>query len=126
MSHILFGSPREQAEIGATQSFSTPDQLKSESRQDPADSQTQAADFFDKPVGTHRVFQKRFDEFEKDPDIRRSSYRLAHAPYHEGLVTLNVDLDQINGQVFGEQTVDRDHIELDRTFCRAPLTGVGH
>jgi hypothetical protein len=70
--------------------------------------------------------QKGFDEFDKDPNIRRSAYSFLHAPDDKGLVTLDIDFDEIDCQPRRQEFVDRDHIELDRALCLTPLPDIGH
>src|SRR5258708_16543676 len=70
--------------------------------------------------------QKGFDEFDKDPNIRRSAYSFLHAPDDKGFVTFDIDFDEIDRQPSRQEFVDRDHIELDRALCLTPLPNIGH
>ena len=126
MRDILFRRPGQQAEISAARCLPAFDQLQPRARQYAADSQTQSLDFRGKLVRTDGMRQKGFDEFDKDPNIRRSAYRFLHAPDDKGLVTLDIDFDEIDRQPIRQEFVDRDHIELDRALCLTPLPNIGH
>src|ERR1700730_172822 len=54
--------------------------------------------------------QKGFDEFDKDPNIRGSAYSFLHAPDDKGLVTLDIDFDEIDCQPRRPESVDRDRL----------------
>src|SRR5205823_5953421 len=83
-------------------------------------------DFRGKLVRTDGMHQKGFDEFDKDPNIRRSPYSFLHAPDDKRLVTFDIDFDEIDGQPIRQEFVDRYHIELDRALCFTPVPNVGH
>ena len=70
--------------------------------------------------------QKGFDEFDKDPNIRRTAYSFLHAPDDQGFVTLDIDFDQIDRQSSRQKFVDRDHVEFDRALCLTPLPNIRH
>src|SRR5438270_3135945 len=70
--------------------------------------------------------QKGFDEFDKDPNIRRTANSFLHAPDDEGLVTLDIDFDEIDRQPSRQKFVDRDHVEFDRALCLTPLSNIRH
>src|SRR5215469_18872918 len=69
--------------------------------------------------------QEFFDEFDEDSDSRRPAYRLLHASDDEGFMALDIDFNKVDHQVFGQELIYHDHVELDGTFFRAPLADVG-
>src|SRR5271165_1227413 len=95
------------------------DQLEPRSWQHPAYPETQIGDLLAKFLCADRVQQEGFDKFEKDSDVRRSAYRFLHSSDDKGFVSLDIDLDQIDGEAVGQIVIDRDHVEFDRMLVRA-------